>query len=209
MHFSDWFQLGESSSRCEYCGSFVYIFLLHCSSCIFLDVFSFYSLFGCNFSTTLSFFYDFHLRIFMHMRASESYIYSLSFPVRGAWSMHGYLYLSLPAPSCVHLNIPPKTHSFSVSSCPSSTPTLHFSSSFFSPLKTPEENVYQDSSRKCSKLHPHFELSAKAPKIPANGEPRMQFWEHEALLWRSCESHAPRVLREGAAINSPLIVAAL
>ncbi|RVW53503.1 hypothetical protein CK203_104063 [Vitis vinifera] len=81
--------------------------------------------------------------------------------------------------------------------------------SFFSPLKTPEENVYQDSSRKCSKLHPHFELSAKAPKIPANGEPRMQFWEHEALLQRSCESHAPRVLREGAAINSPLIVAAL
>ena len=35
------------------------------------------------------------------MRASESYIYSLSFPVRGAWSMHGYLYLSLPTPSCM------------------------------------------------------------------------------------------------------------
>ena len=101
MHFSDWFPLGESSSRCEYCGSSVYIFLLHCSSCNFLDVFSFYSPFGCNFSATLSFFYDFHLRIFMHMRASESYIYSLSFPVRGAWSMHGYLYLSLPTPSCM------------------------------------------------------------------------------------------------------------
>ena len=100
MHFSDWFLLGESSSRCEYCGSSVYIFL-HCSSCNFLDVFSFYSPFGCNFSATLSFFYDFHLRIFMHMRASESYIYSLSFPVRGAWSMHGYLYLSPPTPSCM------------------------------------------------------------------------------------------------------------
>ena len=94
--FSDLFPLGESSSRCEYCGSSVHIFLLHCSSCIFLDVFSFYSLFGCNFSATLSFFfYDFHLRIFMHMRASESHIYSLSFPVRGAWSMHRYLYFSL------------------------------------------------------------------------------------------------------------------
>ena len=66
--------------------------------------------------------------------------------------------------ACVHLNIPPKTHSFSVSSCPSSTPTLHFSSSFFSPLKTPEENVYQDSNRRCSKPQPHFEPSAKAPK---------------------------------------------
>ena len=55
--FSDLFPLGESSSRCEYCGSSVHIFLLHCSSCIFLDVFSFYSLFGCNFSATRSFFF--------------------------------------------------------------------------------------------------------------------------------------------------------
>ena len=80
--------------------------------------------------------------------------------------------------------------------------------SFFSPLKTPEENVYQDSSRRCSKLQLHFEPNAKAPKILANGEPHMQFWEHEALSRRSGESHAPRVPREGVATDSPLVVAA-
>ncbi|RVW71606.1 hypothetical protein CK203_052664 [Vitis vinifera] len=39
--------------------------------------------------------------------------------------------------------------------------------------------------------------SSLTPKLqnPSNGEPRMQFWEHEALLRRSDESHAPRILR--------------
>ena len=51
--------------------------------------------------------------------------------------------------------------------------------------------------------------SSLTPKLqnPNNGEPRMQFWEHEALLRRSGESHAPRILRDGVAINSSLIVA--
>ena len=71
------------------------------SYCIVLHAFSLMSLafIHCLDATFLLlsrfFFYDFHLRIFMHMRASESHIYSLSFPVRGAWSMHRYLYLSL------------------------------------------------------------------------------------------------------------------
>ena len=105
----------------------------------------------------------------MHMRASESYIYSLSFPVRGAWSMHGYLYLSLPAPSCMcpskHTAQNPFFLCILMSFIHSYPPFfLLIFLSFFSPLKTLEENVYQDSSRRCLKLTPHFEPSAKAPK---------------------------------------------
>ena len=103
----------------------------------------------------------------MHMRASESYIYSLSFPVRGAWSMHGYLYLSLPAPSCVHLNIPPKTHSFSVSSCPPSTPTFHFSSSFSSHFSHPSKHQRKTSTRTAAgNAQNSTPISSLAPKLP-------------------------------------------
>ena len=148
------------------------LFVFFC--CIVLHAFSLMSLafIHCLDATFLLLsrsFYDFHLRIFMHMRASESYIYSLSFPVRGAWSMHGYLYLSLPAPSCMcpskHTAQNPFFLCILMSFIHSYPPFfLLIFLSFFSPLKTPKENVYQDSSRRCSKLQPHFEPSAKAPK---------------------------------------------
>ncbi|RVW61797.1 hypothetical protein CK203_049256 [Vitis vinifera] len=48
-----------------------------------------------------------------------------------------------------------------------------------------------------------LEMLTPAPFILANGEPRMQFWEHEALPRCSRESHAPRVPREEVAADSP------
>ena len=145
--------------------------LLFTFSCIVLHAISLMSLafihrLDATFLLLSRFFYDFHLRIFMHMRASESYIYSLSFPVRGAWSMDISISLYPHPHACVHLNIPPKTHSFSVSSCPSSTPTLHFSSSFSSHFSHPSKHQKKTSTRTAvGDAQNSNPISSLAPKL--------------------------------------------
>ena len=97
--------------------------------------------------------------------------------------------LSSPFTFSFHLNSTP------ISICIHSYP-LFFSSSFSSRFLIPWAWRRRQPRRQLEMLTP-------APFILANGEPRMQFWEHEALPRCSRESHAPRVPREEVAADSP------